>query len=178
MAKTKLQKNQIASELKEKIKKAKGMVLVKYDNLPITQTDELRREAKKERMEFYVAKKSLFDIAAKEENIEQFDRKAIGGGLGVLFSYDDEVAPSKLIAKIIKGHTKKGEPTFAIHGGILEKRVINDKEVTALSKLPSKEELMGQVVGTIAAPLSGFINVLEGNMKNLFYALEAIRDRK
>jgi large subunit ribosomal protein L10 len=60
----------------------------------------------------------------------------------------------------------------------MEGAVLSAKEVTALAQLPSKLELRGQLVGTLAAPMSGFVNVLAGNLRGLVYALNAIAESK
>ena len=63
-------------------------------------------------------------------------------------------------------------------GGILENKFINATQVADLAKLPSKQELYAKIVGSINAPVSGFVNALAGNLKNLVYALSAIKDKK
>jgi len=91
----------------------------------------------------------------------------------LLLGLGDEVAPARLVAEIQK--ERKG---LNIQGGILESRWMTSEEVIALAKLPSKDQLIAQVVGSIRAPLSGLVGVLQGNLRNLVYVLNAVKDSK
>jgi large subunit ribosomal protein L10 len=72
----------------------------------------------------------------------------------------------------------KGRETMSFVGGILENKGIEPSMVTSLSKLPGKQELLGQLVGTLNAPISGFVNVLAGNLRGLVNVLNAVKDKK
>jgi len=90
----------------------------------------------------------------------------------VAFGYQDEVAP----AKILNDFAKNNEH-LKILGGILENKFIDKMSVISLAKLPSKQELLGQLVGTIAAPMSGMLNVLQGNLRGLVRVLSIINNQ-
>jgi large subunit ribosomal protein L10 len=174
MPKTREQKRDILEILKEKISRSKSVVFTKFDKLEAKEGEELRRELKKENSEYYVAKKTLMKLAFKESGIENLNPRDFDGRVAAVFGYEDEVAPAKIIAKFQKTHAEK----IDFVAGILENKLLSGVEVTELSKLPSKQELYAKIVGSINAPISGFVNAMAGNLKNLVYVLKAIEEKK
>jgi large subunit ribosomal protein L10 len=176
MPKTKLQKGQILRDLSEKVKKAKSVIFTKFNKLGVVENENLRSELKKEGSEYYVAKKTLMGLAFKDSNIEGLDIKNFEGQIAAVFGYTDEVAPARVVDKFKKGLEEKEKIEFI--GGILENKFISAEKVTALANLPSRENLYAKLVGTINAPISGFVNALAGNLKNLVYVLKAVETKK
>jgi large subunit ribosomal protein L10 len=173
MPKTRLQKQEILRDIDEKIKRAKSIVFIKFNNLKVNENEELRRELKKEGGEYYVAKKTLLKRSYKENKGKELDLPEMNGQMSAVFSYEDEISSAKIIKKFIKSHENKLE--FA--GGVLEDKFINAKEVENLADIPSKKELYAQLVGSINAPVSGFVNVLAGNLRGLVTVLKAISEK-
>ena len=174
MPKTKLQKQEILRTLEKKIKKAKSIVFTEFNSLGVKDNEELRNNLREADSEYMVAKKTLFDIAFKEEKIEDLDIKSFEGKIAAIFGYKDEVAP----AKIVDEFQNKNEEKIKLVAGILENKFLNTAEVTALAKLPSKEELYARIVGSLNAPISGFVNVMAGNIRGLVNVLKAIEEKK
>jgi large subunit ribosomal protein L10 len=172
MAKTRQQKEAEVHEVVTGLKGAKTVVMADLSPLKVTESTELRHKARELEVIVRGAKKTLMRRATKEVGID-LDESALGGSTMLLMGHGDEVAPAKLVAELRKTHKE-----LIIQGGFLEGRWIGTEEVLALAKLPSKEELIAKAVGSIAAPLSGFVNVLQGNLRNLVYALNAIKDTK
>lgn len=172
MPKTKDEKKQIVAELAEKLGRMKAAVFANYEGLTVPETEELRRSLKDEGAEYVVAKKTLLKIAMKKAG-KEIDPKTIEGNFATVFGYEDEVAPARVLAEFAKKHE-----ALAIIAGILEDKFVPQEQVLALSRLPSKDELLAKVVGTINAPISGFVNALAGNLRNLVYALNAIKESK
>ncbi|MCD4762034.1 50S ribosomal protein L10 [bacterium] len=173
MAKTKQQKKEMLADIKEKIDKSKSMVFTSFDSLGVKENEELRNKLKAEQSEYLVVKKTLLDIALKEKKIKGVDAKELEGKLAVVFGYEDEVAPAKIIAAFIKEYDEK----IKFIGGFLENKYLDEDEINALSKLPSKQELYAKIVGSINAPVSGFVNVLAGNLRKLVYVIKAIEEK-
>ncbi|MFH1412549.1 MAG: 50S ribosomal protein L10 [bacterium] len=173
MAKTKKQKKNMLADMADKMNKAKSIVFASFDALGVKDNEDLRKELKQENSEYYVAKKTLFNLALKDAKLENIDVKNFSGQLAVIFGYDDEVAPAKIIAKFDKSHPGKIE----FMGGILENRFIEPDQVMALSKLPSKQELYANLVRSINVPFS-MVNALAGNFRNLVYVLNAVGESK
>jgi len=173
MATTKEQKKEILQNLKDKIKKAKSVLFVKFNGLGVKENEALRKELKQEEGDYMVAKKTLIDIAFKEENHE-VGAKSFEGQVATVFGYNDEVAPAKILGKFIK--VNEGKIEFI--SGILDNKIIDAKAAEALTKIPSKNELYAKMVGSLNAPISGFVNVLAGNLRGLVTVLKAIEEKK
>lgn len=171
MAQTKEQKKTIINDLAEKLKTAKAVVFSDYKGLIVKDMTALRRELNKEGADLKVAKKTLVNLAFKKAGME-VDVKKMEGQLAVAISEKDEVAAAKIIAA-----ASKNNENLKIIGGLLGDKEVSADEVKALAKLPSKEELLAKLVGTINAPVSGFVNVLAGNIRNFVQVLKAISEK-
>lgn len=153
MAKTRAQKSVTLTALSEGFKGASTVAFADYRGMTVTQVDELRKKMRASDVRYLVAKKSLVTKAAKEAGYD-LDAKSFDGMLGCAFGMSDEVAPAKVLGDM--GKTS----TVQIVGGIFGGSVVTKEKMVALSKLPSKLELLGTVVGTIYAPVSAFVRVL------------------
>ncbi len=176
MAKTKIQKQTIVRDLQEKLKRAKSVVFARFNALGVADNEALRRDLKQEASEYYVAKKTLLAKTFADQKLDGFDPKSEAGQLAVVFGYEDEVAPAKILNKFIKGNGNAERLSFL--GGVLEGKFIDAAQVKFLADLPSREELYAKVVGSINAPVSGFVNVLAGNLRGLVNVLHAIQEKK
>lgn len=174
MAKTKAQKKEILDNLKEKLKNAKSVVFAEYDALGVKENEELRNKLREENSEYVVAKKTLIDLAIKDNKIEGVNVRDFEGKVATIFGYEDEVAP----AKVADEFRKDREDKIKFIAGILENKLLSGKEIEALAKLPSKQELYAKIVGSINAPVSRFVNVMAGNLRGLMNVLKAIEEKK
>ncbi len=170
MPKTKAQKHSVLQNLIDKLDNMKSAVFVNFSGIPVKEIDGLRQDCKKEDVKYEVTKKTLLKKALAEKGLEA---KNFEGEVATVIGLGDEVTPAKLIAEFAKGHEN-----MQILGGILEGKLIEKDQVVALAKLPGRDELIAKAVGSIAAPLSGMVNVLQGNLRNLVYALNAIKESK
>ncbi len=170
---TREQKKEIVNKLTQEIKEAKSIVFSNYRGLNVTDMTILKKQLKEKKSNLRVIKKSLVNIALKSAGIEGLDVKKMKGQLAISSSLEDEV----VVAKILNDFAKNNK-NLKILGGLLGSNIMTDKEVKDLAKLPSKEELIAKVVGSIKAPLSGLVNVFQGNQRNLVYALQAIVEKK
>jgi len=169
---TRKQKEEIVKNLTEEIKAAKAVVFSDFKGLEVKDMTSLKKELKKEGASFKVAKKNLINIALKNTGAD-LDVKKMEGQIAVSASSEDETA----VAKIISKFSKKNE-NLKILGGLLGVKEMSAEEIKALAKLPSKEELLAKLVGSLSSPLNGFMNVLQGNQRSLVQALKAIADKK
>jgi large subunit ribosomal protein L10 len=174
MANTKVieQKQQLVDQIKEKIDSAKVIVVSDYRGIPVKDITGLRRKLLGDKSEFKIVKNTLLRRALEAAGFTQLNDH-LNGPTGVLFGYGDPVAPVKTLVKFI-AEVEKGE----IKAGLVEKVAVDPKEITALSKLPPREALIAKVVGGFKSPLYGLVNVLNGNLRNLVYALNAIKEKK
>lgn len=169
MSITRDDKRQLVEGLVDQLGQAKGAVLTDYKGIGVNKLTELRRQLRNEGVEFKVVKNTLAKRAADELGITEL-KAHLEGPTAIAYSLEDPVAPAKAVAAFIKANR-----VLAIKAGLVEGKVIPMAGVQALADLPAREVLIAQVVGAMAAPLSGFVNVLQGPIRKLAYALEAIR---
>ncbi len=168
---TKVQKQKIVEELKEKIDKQKVIVFFDFTGLKVKDLSNLRKKLKKENSELKVAKKTLMAIAFKKLNESIAGNiKKLTGEIALVFGYQDIITPAKMLWQFSRDF-----PNLKILGGFVENNFKTATEIIALAQLPSKEELLAKLVGSIASPISGFINALQYNLKGLVYLLTKIK---
>lgn len=160
------------AELKDLLSSSKGAVLVDYCGLTVAEDTELRSKMREAGVKYMVAKNTFIRIAAKEAGVEGLD-SYLEHNTAVAFSAEDPVAPAKILNDFSKDHK-----ALEIKAGILDGKVIALDEVRALAELPSRDELLAKLVGSMQAPISGLVNVLQGTIRNFVYTLEAVRQKK
>ena len=169
---TKSQKQEIAKELKGNIKSSKTCVVCDFKGLTVEELTEIRGQLREFGAEMKVIKKTLMQIALKEAKVD-LDVRKMEGQLAIVFGGEDEVSSPKVLNDFAKDNEK-----LRILGGVLEQKGITEVEVKNLANLPSKQELLAKVVGSIKAPINGFVGVLSGNLRKFIYALNAIKESK
>jgi len=167
---TKNQKEILIKEIAERLAKTKAVVFADYTGLSVSKITDLRRKLKVQNGELKVAKKTLVGLAFKKAGFDGVETKKMSGQVAVAFGYQDEIAPAKVIYDFAKKENK-----LKILGGIIESKFIEAASVLNLAKLPSRQELLAKAVGSIAAPLSGMVNVLQGNLRGLVQVLAQIK---
>jgi large subunit ribosomal protein L10 len=170
--KTRAQKEESVKNLTEKFKQAKSVVFADYRGTTMNQLSDLRNKLLDADAEFSITKNSLVDIALKNCELK-IESSVLKGPIATLFSFGDEISPLKTLTKALKDN-QVGE----IKGGFLNGEFMEASSIIRLSDLPSKLELQAKVVGSLSAPLFGMVNVLQGNIRNLVYALDQIRVSK
>ena len=167
MAKLKSQKEKDLKELTEKLKTAKAVVMTDYRGTTVKDLDKFRGDLRKEKVFSKVYKIPLIRKAMEQNGISAVtvDYKT---PVILSISEEDETTP----ARIIKALGKEIK-TITVLEGVIDGKVISKAQVAALADLPSKQQLLGQLVGTINAPVSGFVNVLAGTLRGLLNVLNA-----
>jgi large subunit ribosomal protein L10 len=168
----KARKEGIVQEVKEKLSKSQVVILTDYRGLNVAEITDLRRQLREEGIEFKVVKNTLTKIAAGELGYESL-KDHLEGPTAVAFGYQDPVTAAKILAKFAKGNEK-----LEIKAGMLAGGVIDLEAIRALADLPSREVLLGRVLGAFQSPLTAFAGVLQGNIRNLIQVLNAIREEK
>lgn len=172
MPKTRAQKEEIVSELSKKFGRIKSAVFTSISGYTMENANSLRAKGREQGVETLIAKKSLLTKALEAGNLKVSEDQLPGSILTTL-GFNDEVSAAKLIAGFLKD--REG---CVIAGGILEGQFVGADVIKHLATLPGKQELLAKIVGSINAPVSGFVNALAGNMRNLVYALNAIKETK
>ena len=174
MAKSRVKKASEVRDYADHLKSSTAVAFADLTGLKVSEASSLRRKAEKEGVSVRLAKKTLLALAVKDAGLTEVDWNAFkGGSVAMLLTEGDQVAPAKLLSEVLKEH----EGMRAL-GGLLDRKWMSAAEVRALASLPSKEVLIAKVVGSIASPLSGMVNVLQGNLRNLVYALNEVKESK
>ena len=166
---SKEQKQKALKALKEKIAKQKAMFFVDFSGFKVKDMSSLRKKIRGVDGEFKVAKKTLMGLAFKDAKIE-VQAKKMPGEIALVLGYKDEVSPAKLIWE-----TSRVNQNLKILGGFMNNKLMTKEEVEFLAQLPSREQLLAQLVGSIKAPVSNFVYALNYNLKGLVYLLTTIK---
>jgi len=167
---TRKEKQELVDKLAQKLKDVKSVVFADYKGLKVSQMKELRRLLRGVETEFKVAKKTLIDLALKKAQVQDVSAKNMTGQIALALSFKDEVSAAKAIDKF----SKKNEG-LKILGAILDGKFMGEVQAKALAKVPSREQSLGKLVGTLNAPLSGLVSVLGGNLRSLVFVLSQIK---
>jgi len=161
--------------LRSKLEKTSAIFVGEYRGMTVGQSTRLRAMVRGVNAELKVAKNTLFALAMKEAGMTALPESMAVGPNVYALCYGDPVA----VAKVLKDYAaEKNQKAFVLKGGLLETSVLNASQVQALADLPPKDILIGQVVRTIAAPLTGLVTVLSGTMRGLVTCLDRIKEQK
>lgn len=165
-------KQEVVSEIKEAIQNSKSLSIVEYRGLTVEQVSDLRAKYRAEGVNYKVYKNTMVNIALKELGYEGYEEYLTGPN-GFVFSNDDMVAGPRITVDFAKANDK-----LKVKAGFIDGKVVDAEGVKALAKLPTREVLIAQVLGGLNAPISGFANVLQGTIRNLVYALNAVKEKQ
>lgn len=171
MAITKDQKTQILQDLVDKFGRSKTVVFSDYRGLDVASISTLRNQLREKGAETKVAKKTLIKLAAKESNIGDLGDDVMEGPVSVTFSYEDELSGLKVLFKF-----SKENENLKLLGGIIDGKVVSAEEIITLAKLPSHEELIAKFIGSMNAPVSGFVGTLSNLLSGMVRVLNAYKD--
>ena len=151
---------------------SKCAILVDFCGLTVAQDTVLRRKMREAGVNYSVVKNTLLRIAAEEAGIEGLE-PVLEHNTAIAVAPEDPVAVAKIICEFAKENK-----ALKVKIGVLDGKVISAEEIKALAALPPKEVLIAKMLGSMNAPISGFVNVLQGTIRNVVYALEAVRKQK
>lgn len=155
--------------IQEKLDKAASMVVIDYAKTNVKDLTELRAALVEAGGEMFVTKNTLIDIAVGRGKLTE----SLQGMSATVFSYND---PVSAIKALVKFHDEK--ELLEIKQGFMDGKVLSTAEIKALSKLPSKNELIVMLIQRLKSPGQGLVNVLQANARNLVYVMKAIADKK
>ncbi len=173
MAKTRTEKEAAVATLTEAINASNLAVMTDYRGLSVAEISELRANLREAGISYQVAKNTLVRLALAQSDKSEADTSVFTGPMAIAFGSDEVEA-----AKIINAFAKSHESLEIVGALTAEGRIISPDEVKALAALPSREQLTAHVVATIAAPVTGFVRVLNGTLTSLLYALSAVAESK
>jgi len=152
--------------------KSSALFLAHYSGMTVEELTALRRELKAVQADFHVVKNTIAHKAFEGRN-EEVISPLLKGQTGFVFAYGDVAAA----AKVFSESSKKFEKLTPI-GGYMEKTLLTPAAIDQLASLPSREVLIGRIVGSLVAPHRGLLGVLNGVSRNLVHVLSAIKDKK
>lgn len=170
MAITRDKKNELVAEMSELLTQAKATVFASYDGLSVADVQKLRAEARAEGVTIRVIKNRLVRVAMGEvEAYKNTDVSGLTGQLLYAISADNEVAPAKVL-----NNFSKSNDALKIVGGFSDEGVLlSAAEVTSLASLPSKNQLIAEVIAQLLSPVHDVTNALQGNLHALLDGIEA-----
>ena len=163
-------KSEAISELTDMLERARGAVLLTTQGLTVGEVTELRRRLRAAGLELHVVKNTLLRIAAERAHYQDLS-ELLHGQTAIAISYDDEITAARTITDYLRT-ARTGKPV-TVKAGLLEQAPITAKQVEDLAKIPGKEQLRAQVVGTIHGPLNQLYGLLTAPMRDLVNVLEA-----
>ncbi len=168
----KREKTEAIDSIKDKKSKSNIMILTDHQGLTVAQITTLRNKLFDVNAQYNVVKNTLAWRAISEEGQERV-KEVLNGPSSIIFGYGDVVAPAKILVTFAKENEKP-----SVKGAIMDGRFMEPAEVKKLAMLPSREVLIAKAVGGIKSPLTSLVNVLQGPLRKLVYALNEISKKK
>lgn len=172
----KKQKEQEVLDIKERLEKASSIYLTDFSGLTVEQTNELRDEFFNAKVDYKVIKNTLVRKALESAGSDsKFAGQAekiienLKGPTGVIFAYDDPVSPAKIIKKFFD---KNEKPKLKI--ALIENETYDKSRLNELAALPTKPEIISSIIGSIHAPISGIVNVINSVIRDLSSIVEEV----
>lgn len=155
------EKAQLVKEIADRLTRSKGTVITDYRGLNVAETTELRKQLRDAGIEYRVLKNTLARRAAAAVQLEALD-EYLAGPTAIAFSFDDPIRPAKILNDFARNHK-----ALELKGGVVEGRIVDAQEVTALASLPSREGLLSMLLSVLQAP-----------MRNMAYVVKQIADKQ
>lgn len=165
-------KSAVVSEIAEKLEKAASVIVVDYKGLTVEQVTELRSQMREAGVDYKVYKNTLVRRAASSiegDAFANFNDELLVGPNAIAFGYEDPVAPARILKKFMDKNPKK----ITLKMGVVEGEFYNEEKIVALAEIPSREELIAKLLGSLKAPMSNFVCLLDAIAKKQDEATEA-----
>ena len=165
-------KKEIVKDLREKFIRSKVVIVTDYKGLDVAIISDLRRKLGEFEVEYKVAKNSLLIRASEETNVALI-KDCFKGPSAIALSYEDPIAPAKVLTKFANEHDK-----LEIKTGVLDGKVLDINAIKAMSILPSREVLLGQLLSTVNGVPTNFVRVLNAIPVQFLNVLQAVKEQK
>jgi large subunit ribosomal protein L10 len=162
----------VVNEVRERLSSSDGAILTEYRGLNVTELADLRRSLRQAGGEYTIYKNTLVRFAVRELGLTQLEELLIGP-TAIAFVDGDAAAVAKSLRDFARGN-----PNLVIKGGMLGETFLSAKDASALAELPSKEQLLAQLAGAMAAPLQQMAGLLKALPQNFAYALRAVAEQQ
>lgn len=172
MPKTRQEKEEILSKLSDRLERSQSVVFLSLSGIKVDEMESLRDKFFEAGLQLQVPKNSILKRVIADQK-QAVPEALLDQPIALVFSYEDGVMGPKTVAPFLKEIDK-----LQILGGIMDGQFIEPAQVEAIAKLPTRDQLLGQLVGVLQGPISGMVNVLAGNLRGLVTVLGAIKDQK
>ncbi|MCS7200017.1 MAG: 50S ribosomal protein L10 [Caldimicrobium sp.] len=169
---TRAKKEEMLKALQEKLQRSEAVFIASFRGFKVSEVNEIRRLIREKGGEYRVYKNTLIRIGSENTPFRAI-MDYVEGPTALVFSYKDPVEIAKVLKEFIKTH-----PNLQLRGLVIKGKGYDSQVIDELVKLPPKEILLAQLLGTIQAPLSGFVGVLSAVIRNFLYVLKAIEEKK
>lgn len=166
------QKTAIVGEIKERLNASAGVIMTDYRGLTVKDMQALRGKLREVGSELKIYKNTLTQLAVRDLDLPSMD-DMLAGPTAMVFMGDDPVAPAKALMDF--GKTHKG---FEVKGGYIEQRIVSAENVKAIAALPSREELIAKLMGTMLNPVRGVMSMLNAPAGAFVRVVKAVADQK
>lgn len=166
------EKQQIVSDLEDKFARSQIVVLTNFNGLDVATLSSLRKQLREAKVEYRVVKNSLLARASANNSVGLIKDK-FKEASGVAYSFEDPVAPAKVLSAFAKENEK-----FKIKAGVLQGKVLDAKAIEALSSLPSREALLGQLLSVMVGVPTAMVRALNNIPQKFLYVLTALKEQK
>jgi len=167
-----LEKKKIVENLQERFSKSAIVIITDYKGLDVATINELRGKLKKENIEYQVVKNTLLTRASAETDVDLI-KEHFRGPSAVALSYDDPVAPAKIIMDFAKDHE-----ALEVKAGVMNGKMLDAGQIKALSMLPSREELLAKFLSVLNGVPTSLVRTLSEIPKKMIYLVLAVKDQK
>ncbi len=166
------EKKEVVDDLVARLQEASSIVLTDYRGLNVAQMTDLRRQFREAGVDFRVVKNTLMRRAAGQAGFDQLEEHLVGP-TAAAFSTGDPVGPAKVLVEYARGNEH-----VQLKIGVLDGNIIGVDDIKRLGNLPSRQQLLAQSAGAIAAPIRGVMYLLSAPLRSFAYGLAALRDQK
>ncbi|MDD4382266.1 MAG: 50S ribosomal protein L10 [Candidatus Dojkabacteria bacterium] len=174
MSKSKSQKNELLNKYKDIIKSKEGYFLINSDNVDTATITGLKIQLKDASANLSVVKNSIFKVALQETE-QPLQTQEFDGPTAIIYFDEDPTTPAKLLKE--KSKENKKLEILSPRSGVYKGEFLTAEKVMQLADIPSREVLLGKLLGTMSAPLSGFMNAVTGNIRGLTMVLKGISEK-
>ena len=167
------EKNEIVSEVKEMMNNSNAIFLTDYTGINVEEINDLRNQFRNEGIQYKVFKNTLFKRALEESGKYEKLANHLVGMTGFVFADDNPVAPAKIIKKFFDKNNK-----LSLKACYIENEYYDGSSLDTLALLPSKQDLIASIIGSISAPASGIVGTINAVMRDLVSVIDEIAKKK
>lgn len=166
------EKEKVVSQLRDKLDRAKSLFLADFTGLDVGEMTELRKNFRENKVEIKVAKNSLIRLAIEKTDFEGVS-KHLEGPTGLVFGYDELTVPAKILYDF---QNKTEKPKIKVFW--MEGKLFGEEELKRLARLPSREDLFGQILASLNSPMTNLVGILQGVLRNFIGLIDALQESK